>query len=99
MNTKIKLPVDSNGEPDWIYMEDYMKNLETTVSSSLTKLESAKDSERKKIDTNSWGEFRLGKLLDLKTKKQKEPVFSILLILLLITEKILKKLMKIFLMA
>ena len=99
MNTKIKLPVDSNGEPDWIYMEDYMKNLETTVSSSLTKLESAKDSERKKIDTNSWGEFRLGKLLDLKTKKQKEPVFSILLILLLITEKILKKLMKILLMA
>ena len=67
----IKLPINSQGEPDWVYMEDYMRNLETTVSDSLTKLQSAKDSERKKIDTSSWGEFRLGKLLDLKTKDTK----------------------------
>ena len=26
-NTKIKLPVTSTGEPDWQYMEDYMKNI------------------------------------------------------------------------
>ena len=37
----IKLPIDINGEPDWVYMEDYMRNLETTVSNSLTKLQSA----------------------------------------------------------
>ena len=26
-NTKIKLPVDSNGNPDWQFMEDYIKSL------------------------------------------------------------------------
>ena len=27
LNTRIKLPVDSNGQPDWCYMENYIKNL------------------------------------------------------------------------
>lgn len=38
-NEKIKLPVDSKGQPNFLYMTEYMKNLETSVSSSLTKLE------------------------------------------------------------
>ena len=37
----IWLPVDSNGNPDFAYMESYMRNLETTVSASLTKLQLA----------------------------------------------------------
>lgn len=38
---KIKLPVKTNGNPDFSYMEQYMKNLEFTVSSSLTAFQSA----------------------------------------------------------
>ncbi|MBQ4105862.1 MAG: restriction endonuclease subunit S [Clostridia bacterium] len=38
---KIKLPVDKAGNPDFSYMESYMKNLELAVSSSLTDLQSA----------------------------------------------------------
>lgn len=30
-----KLPVDKNNEPDWKYMEDYMKNLIKEIESSL----------------------------------------------------------------
>ena len=37
----IKLPVDETGNPDFSYMELYMKNLEFAVSSSLTDLQSA----------------------------------------------------------
>lgn len=33
----IKLPVDSNGSPDWLYMENYMKKI---MSESETSLES-----------------------------------------------------------
>ena len=33
----IKLPIDSSGEPDWLYMENYMKALETKVSDFLNK--------------------------------------------------------------
>ena len=37
----IKLPTDSQGNPDWQYMEDYMRNIEVRVSTSISKLESA----------------------------------------------------------
>ena len=37
----LKLPVDANGEPDWLYMENYMRNIEVRVSTSISKLESA----------------------------------------------------------
>lgn len=36
----IRLPVDKTGNPDFSYMESYMKNLEIAVSASLTKLQS-----------------------------------------------------------
>lgn len=38
----IMLPVDENHQPDFSYMESYMKNQEIAVSASLTKLQSAK---------------------------------------------------------
>jgi len=33
MNSKIKLPVDDNGNPDWEFMEDFIKSL--SYSSNL----------------------------------------------------------------
>lgn len=39
VSEKIKLPVDSNGEPDWKYMENYMKTIEARVRDSLSRLE------------------------------------------------------------
>ena len=38
----ILLPVDDNHQPDFSYMESYMKNREITISEALTKLQSAK---------------------------------------------------------
>lgn len=34
----IKLPIDVNGDPDWAYMEEYMKALEKRVTCSVTAL-------------------------------------------------------------
>lgn len=56
---KIKLPVDKTGQPDWAYMESFMANLEIKVAESLTLLQTAKDAEKKKVDTREWGEFHL----------------------------------------
>ena len=36
----IKLPVDGNHQPDYLYMEQYMRSKEIIVSSSLMKLQS-----------------------------------------------------------
>ena len=39
---RILLPVDENHQPDFSYMEEYMKNREIAVSEALTKLQSVK---------------------------------------------------------
>ena len=36
---KIKLPVTSTGEPDWQYMEDYMKMIMKATESKISILE------------------------------------------------------------
>ena len=61
---KIKLPVTSENLPDYAYMEEYMRRLEDSVSSSLTALQSAQEQEKKKIDVSGWGEFRIGDLFE-----------------------------------
>ena len=70
----IKLPVDENHQPDFSYMESYMKNLETAVSASLTKLQSAKRYKKsQKVDTSkdfkNWKEFRLDYMFDMRNTK------------------------------
>ena len=54
----IKLPVDDNENPDWNYMEDYIKNLEDRVKDTLDKFSQKNTSE--KIDTRDWKDFRVG---------------------------------------
>ena len=65
----IKLPVGAEGNPDWQYMEDYMRNLETTVSDSLTKLLSVKEVEHIKVDSSAWVAFDIVKCFDLSLPK------------------------------
>lgn len=67
LQNTIKLPVDETGNPDFSYMESYMKNLELAVSSSLTDLQSAKKSYAcKQIDTKNWKEFIIRDLFTVK---------------------------------
>lgn len=70
----ISLPVDENHQPDFSYMESYMKNREIAVSASLTKLQLAKRfSKADPISTRKWKPFTIGDLfykLNLKIKKE-----------------------------
>lgn len=64
---KIKLPVDETGNPDFSYMESYMKNLELAVSSSLTDLQSAKKfGASGKLNLSNWKPFRITDLFTVK---------------------------------
>ncbi len=68
---KIKLPVDINGNPNFAYMEEYMQNLESAVSSSLTALRSAKSSKTcEKVDIINWDKFEINKLFDIRKGKR-----------------------------
>lgn len=65
VDLKVKLPVDANGNPDWQYMEDYMKSIEVSVCNLLSKLASAKDTEKKQIDVSGWGKYHLYDIFDI----------------------------------
>ena len=65
----IKLPVDDNENPDWNYMEEYIKNLEDRVKDTLDKFSQKNTSE--KIDTRDWKEFKVGNLFDAERGKIK----------------------------
>ena len=60
----IKLPVDENHQPNFSYMETYMKNLKITVSASLTELQSAKQLQKSRIiNTSKWKEYQIKDIL------------------------------------
>ena len=61
LNLSIKLPVDSNGLPDWSYMEVYMQKVFDMVGGYLDGLNRV-DDKSARIDTDEWQEFVVGDL-------------------------------------
>ena len=56
----ILLPVDENHQPDFSYMESYMKNQEIAVSASLTKLQSAlRFIKSRNAEFESWKTYKI----------------------------------------
>ena len=62
-NTIITLPYKTNDEPDWEYMESYMKNI---IQESEQKIENLRNinNSKKKINLNNWKSFTIGKLFE-----------------------------------
>lgn len=56
---KVKLPVDSLGNPDFIYMEKYMEKLESKVKSSLEKMKEISQLQKSEIDVKKWKQFHI----------------------------------------
>lgn len=63
-NEIISLPATSDGQPDWAYMESYMKQI---MEESEKNLENLKKSNHDNylIDINEWGKFRVGDLFSI----------------------------------
>ncbi len=56
----VKLPVDINGEPDWEYMERYVKQIYTRERESLDHVTTyVKKSKLHKVDIMKWKKFNL----------------------------------------
>ena len=51
----IKLPAIETYEPDWQYMEDYMRKIEEKVKATVDILEKARKIPEKKVDISKWG--------------------------------------------
>jgi len=63
----ILLP-SKDDEPDWQYMEDYMRNIELRAQNSISALKDTKNA-RLKIDHSNWKEFELNSLFDIVLSK------------------------------
>lgn len=55
----IKLPINKKGEPDWEYMESYMKNIMQESERDIENLKNICNSE-KEIVLNNWKDFKIG---------------------------------------
>lgn len=64
----IKLPATSDGQPDWDYMESYMKAVMEESEKSLENLKKADDTKHL-IDVSGWGEFDITELFDMSLPK------------------------------
>ncbi len=62
---KIKLPVTISDEPDFLYMETYIKNLQTKVSTDLGKLKSVEKQEFSKINIYKWRKFHIYDIFEI----------------------------------
>lgn len=58
----IYLPVNSEGNPDWIYMEDYISNLDNGIQCKLKSLIDIKNSNKNRLNISTWEKFPLSKL-------------------------------------
>lgn len=61
-DTIIKLPIDADGNPDWQFMEDYIKSLHHKPLTTKNKKGQAPD-----LKVSEWKEFRVGDILDCDT--------------------------------
>lgn len=60
----IKLPVDNKDNPDWNYMEQYMKNIEEQSRETIRELTNCSE-ETNKIDIAEWKEFHLYDIFEI----------------------------------
>ena len=67
----IKLPVDAHGNPDWDFMESYMRDIEARTCDKISRLERAIRYRGCTIDVSNWKGFKVGELFDIVKLKKK----------------------------
>ena len=56
----VYLPIKENSQPDWAYMEQYMKTIEKQVRMSIDKLINVTEGKCKRFSINTWKNFVIG---------------------------------------
>ena len=67
-NTKLPLPVDSNGDPDWQYMDTYIAKLTALAHKNVSSLKQAK-AKPAKLNIDHWGEFKVSDWFNIRPSK------------------------------
>lgn len=64
----VKLPQDSEGKPDFAYMDEYMQNIIQQSKTSLNNLKTC-STEKTDVDISRWKEFNLCDVFDMSNTK------------------------------
>lgn len=64
-NEEIQLPVDKDGNPDFVFMEKYMKKVHDLAYSSLKKLQTEDMLPKTNLANNTWEKFAIGDLFKI----------------------------------
>lgn len=71
-NLEVMLPATPDGEPDWAYMESYMRNVmdrEEIFAEHLASLTAEAVADGHVVDTSTWKAFRVGELFGIAKHK------------------------------
>ena len=64
----VRLPITSNGDPDWDYMEHSMRHAMARQETALQALVVAAETPETRIETSGWGKFMLPELFTIDTR-------------------------------
>ena len=68
LTSKIKLPITSDGKPDWNYMDNYIAELSARAHKDVSLLNKVKTKSHK-INISDWKEFMVGDLFNIRPSK------------------------------
>ena len=65
----IYLPIDNDGNPNWKYMSEYMRDIEARTCDKISRLERVIRYRGCAIDVSNWKGFKVGELFDIYLSK------------------------------
>lgn len=64
-----KLPVDKHNNPDYEYMDKYIKEKNSRLKDTFAKLSDINNTKQDKVDISQWTEFEVGSIFDIVNGK------------------------------
>lgn len=71
----IPLPTNEKDEPDWEYMESYMKNIMQESEEKLENLQNV-NANNNKVESAKWKDFIFGKIFQMQKQKEISPIYA-----------------------
>lgn len=73
---RIMLPVDSEDNPDWMYMEKYMQKILNEVDINIENLKKVKE-KPSVVDIKEWKDFVFGEVFEIQPQKEVSPIYAL----------------------
>lgn len=73
---EILLPVDSDGNPDWMYMDEYMQKILNEADINIENLKKVKE-KQSVVGIKEWKDFVFGEVFEIQPQKEVSPIYAL----------------------